>query len=39
MQEHMSAELAEKFREYVANGGTVIAESPFAFRDTDGMLQ
>ncbi len=39
MQEHMSAELAAKIRGYVAAGGTVIAESPFAFRSVDGILQ
>ncbi len=39
MQEHMSIELATKIRDYVATGGTVIAESPFAFRSTDGILQ
>lgn len=39
MQEHMTAELAERISTYVANGGTVIAESPFAFRDGDGHLQ
>jgi beta-galactosidase len=39
MQEHMSSELAEKIRNYVAAGGTVIAESPFAFRSTDNILQ
>ncbi len=39
MQEHMSAELAARIRAYVADGGTVIAESPFAFRSTDGILQ
>ncbi len=38
MQEHMSAELAEKIRIFVAAGGTVIAESPFAFRSIDGIL-
>ena len=39
MQEHMSLELAAKIRAYVAAGGTVIAESPFAFRSIDGILQ
>jgi beta-galactosidase len=39
MQDHISAELAEKIRDYVAAGGTVIAESPFAFRSTDNILQ
>ena len=39
MQEHMNQELADSIRNYVAAGGTVIAESPFAFRSTDGFLQ
>lgn len=39
MQEHMSDELASRIRDYVAAGGTVIAESPFAFRSVDGILQ
>lgn len=39
MVEHLSTELAETIRNYVAQGGTVIAESPFAFRDADGRLQ
>jgi len=39
MQEHMTKELAEHIKKYVADGGTVIAESPFAFRDGDNMLQ
>lgn len=39
MQEHMSQELADKIKNYVAAGGTVIAESPFAFRSTDNFLQ
>jgi beta-galactosidase len=39
LQEHMNAELAEQIRNYVAEGGTVIAESPFAFRSDDGILQ
>ncbi len=39
MQEHMSEEWAERIKAYVQSGGTVIAESPFAFRDTNGFLQ
>lgn len=39
MAEHMTPDLAEKIRQYVAGGGTAIAESPFAFRDGDGWLQ
>lgn len=38
-QEHMSPGLAAKIKAYVAAGGTVIAESPFAFRSSDGILQ
>jgi beta-galactosidase len=39
MIEHMSEDLAKKLSSFVANGGTVIAESPFAFRDAKGFLQ
>jgi beta-galactosidase GanA len=37
--ENMSAELAEKLRVFVENGGTLIAESPFAFKDENNYLQ
>lgn len=39
MTEHMTEELAERIKSFVAQGGTVIAESPFAFRDGQGRLQ
>ncbi len=39
MIEHMTTELAEKLKTFVADGGTLIAESPFAFRDEKGYLQ
>jgi beta-galactosidase len=39
MVENMTAELAQRLRDYVAEGGTLIAESPFAFKDGDNMLQ
>jgi len=31
--------VAERLRRFVAEGGTVIAESPFAYRDGEGLLQ
>ncbi len=36
--ENISADLAAHLKRYVENGGTVIAEAPFAFKDTDGNL-
>jgi hypothetical protein len=39
MTEHMTPDLAARLRRFVADGGTVIAESPFAFRDGEGRLQ
>ncbi len=39
MLEHMTLDLAQKLKAFVANGGTLIAESPFAFRDGQGLLQ
>ena len=39
MAEHMTEEIAEYIKDFVANGGTVIAESPFAFRNGEGHLQ
>ncbi|MBR4370147.1 MAG: beta-galactosidase trimerization domain-containing protein, partial [Victivallales bacterium] len=33
MMENMTPEWAEAIRQYVEQGGTVIAESPFAFKD------
>lgn len=39
MAEHFTPEIADKIKQFVANGGTVIAESPFAFRDDSGRLQ
>lgn len=38
-QEQMTKELAESIRSFVAGGGTVIAEAPFAFRSGNGRLQ
>ena len=39
MAEHLTHEVAAMIRQFVSDGGTVIAESPFAFRDQDGRLQ
>jgi hypothetical protein len=39
MAENLSPDLAERIRRFVAEGGTVIAESPFGLRDADGRLQ
>ncbi len=39
MVENMSASMAERLRRYVEAGGTLIAESPFAFKDSDNYLQ
>lgn len=39
MAEHITPDLADRIKRFVAAGGTVIAESPFAFRDDQGMLQ
>lgn len=39
MCENMTPDLAARIRHYVEEGGTVIAESPFAFRDAQGGLQ
>jgi beta-galactosidase GanA len=36
--ENMSAALAERLKRYVEAGGTLIAEAPFAYKDTDGRL-
>lgn len=36
--ENINADLAERLKRYVANGGMAIAEAPFAFKDTDGRL-
>lgn len=36
--ENINLQLAERLERYVENGGVVIAESPFAFKDTDGKL-
>lgn len=36
--ENIDAGLAGRLKRYVENGGTVIAEAPFAFKDTDGHL-
>ncbi len=36
--ENMSADIAAILRKYVANGGTLIAESPFAFKDENNFL-
>ena len=38
MMENMTPEWAEAIRQYVEQGGTVIAESPFAFKDDDNFL-
>ena len=38
MTENMTPEWAEAIRQYVEQGGTVIAESPFAFKDGDNFL-
>jgi beta-galactosidase len=38
MMENMTPEWAEAIRQYVEHGGTVIAESPFAFKDGDNCL-
>ncbi|GAT32542.1 beta-galactosidase [Terrimicrobium sacchariphilum] len=39
MAENLSPEVAGRIRQFVANGGTVIAESTFGLRDQDGRLQ
>ena len=36
--ENMSPEIAAALRNYVKNGGTLIAESPFAFKDENNFL-
>ena len=36
--ENMTPEIAEALKGYVANGGTLIAESPFAFKDENNFL-
>lgn len=38
MIENMTPEIAETLRRYVAGGGTLIAESPFAFKDENNFL-
>lgn len=38
MTENMTPEWAEAIRQYVEQGGTVIAEGPFAFKDGDNFL-
>lgn len=38
MLENMSPEIAALLRVYVKNGGTLIAESPFAFKDENNFL-
>ena len=38
MLENMSPEIAALLRVYVENGGTLIAESPFAFKDENNFL-
>ena len=35
----MTQEIADAIRDFTANGGTVIAESPFAFKDADNMFE
>ena len=37
--ENMTQEIADAIRDFTANGGTVIAESPFAFKDADNMFE
>lgn len=39
MTEHMTGNTARAIERFVWEGGTVIAESPFAFRDGEGKLQ
>ncbi len=39
MVENMTPALAGCLREYAEGGGTIIAESPFAFKDGDNFLQ
>lgn len=34
---HVDAEMADVLREFVRNGGTLIVESPFAIKNTDGI--
>lgn len=34
---YVAPEIAEKFRAFVENGGTLIAEAPFALKDTAGI--
>ncbi|OGV35407.1 MAG: hypothetical protein A2020_06655 [Lentisphaerae bacterium GWF2_45_14] len=36
--ENMSPEIAKALKEYVSKGGTLIAESPFAFKDENNFL-
>jgi len=38
VQEQMTEELAAALKDYVAQGGTVIAEGPMGFRNRDGRL-
>lgn len=38
-QEQMTPDAAKAIRDYVWNGGTVIAEGPFGFRNENGRLQ
>lgn len=38
-QEQMTPGLARRLRAYVAGGGVLLAEGPFAFRDGEGRLQ
>ena len=37
--ENMTQEIADAIRDFTANGGTVIAESPFAFKDGNNMFK
>lgn len=37
--ENMTQEIADAIRDFTANGGTVIAESPFAFKDGNNMFE
>jgi len=38
MIENMTPEIADILRKYVASGGTLVAESPFAFKDENNFL-